>query len=203
MELYFAALTSSLACRIALYEARADVTFIGVDFARRPLRSDHPHYAVHRLGLVPVLRTHAGVLLGETSAVLHHIAERFPAAGLAPQDRDELNRWLSFIASELHKSIFHPLFDPEAPAAVRAYALLKAGPRLAYMNDHLEGREFMFDTFSVADAFLFTVLNWVQATPIEFDVYPELLAYWRRLAKRPSIAQALAVERPLYQGMER
>ena len=76
----------------------------------------------------------------------------------------------------------------------------KGESRLAYLNDYLTGREFLLDRFSVADAYLYTVLNWSMATPVKFDRFPAIQAYYTRLQKRPSIAQAFGEELALYKA---
>lgn len=63
------------------------------------------------------------------------------------------------------------------------------------------GREFLLDRFSVADAYLATVLNWTQATPeIDFAAYPNIKAYLERMRQRPSVASALAIEAALFRA---
>jgi len=87
------------------------------------------------------------------------------------------------------------------PAEVKAYTLERYLSRLDYLNKYLEGREFLLDHFSVADAYLTTVLNWSIATPmIDFSKYPAVKDYLERMKKRPSVARALAEEFSLYQA---
>jgi glutathione S-transferase len=65
-----------------------------------------------------------------------------------------------------------------------------AEARLGLVDKHLAGREFLLDRFSVADAYLYTVLNWSMATPVKFDRFPAIQAYFKRMRERPSIAKA-------------
>jgi glutathione S-transferase len=153
------------ASRIALYEAGAEagVRFRQVDTrTKRTVADGRDYYAVNPMGQVPPLGLPGGVLLTENAAVLQHIAERFPAARLAPVDpegRDALRQWLSFIGTELHATVFLPLLAPGVPDAAKAHAREKARLRLTRLASHLNGREFVLDRFSVADAYLATVLN--------------------------------------------
>ena len=88
-----------------------------------------------------------------------------------------------------------------APAEAKAYTLEKGLSRLDYLNLYLEGREFLLDHFSVADAYLVTVINWTMATPpIELAKWPNIKAYYERTRARPSIAKALAEEFALYKA---
>lgn len=204
MQLYFSPLACSLATRIALYEAGADARYIEVDPKTKRIVSDGSDYlAVYPLGLVPAIRMDDGSLLTENAAILQYVAERFPDAKLAPRsgiERTRLQQWLCFIGTELHKALFVPLFDKKAPAGTAENTLAKGQSRLAYLNDHLTGREFLLDHFTVADAYLYTVLNWSMATPVKFDRFPAIQAYYDRLKKRPSVAKAFGEELALYKA---
>ena len=130
---------------------------------------DSDFLAVNPLGLVPMVRTDDGVVLTENAAILQYVAERFPQPGIAARpgmERSKLQQWLCFIGTELHKALFMPLLGKTAPAEVKAYTLGKYLSRLDYLDKYLEGREFLLDHFSVADAYLTTVLNWSIATPM-------------------------------------
>jgi glutathione S-transferase len=204
MDLYFSPLACSLATRIALYEAGADAGFIEVDPKTKRIVDDGSDYLkVYPLGMVPAIRLDDGALLTENAAVLQYIAERFPDANLAPRsglDRARLQQWLCFIGTELHKGLFIPLFDKKAPEGTVANTLAKGEARLAFLNDHLSGREFLLDQFSVADAYLYTILNWSMATPVKFDRFPAIQDYFTRMQKRPSVAKAFREELALYKA---
>ena len=165
MDLYFSPLACSLATRIAIYEAKADADFHRVD-TRAGRTADGADYTrINPKGLVPALKTDEGEVLTENAAILQYIADRYPKAGLAPDgfERYRLQQWLSFVGTELHKLVFQPLFSPTAPDAVKALSRELAKPRFAYLDEHLEGREYLLDRFSVADCYLAAVLNWPQA----------------------------------------
>jgi glutathione S-transferase len=206
MDLYFSPLACSLATRIALYEAGADARFVEVDPFTHQTLDGSPLAAVAPLALVPAIRTDEGELLTENAAVLQYVATRYPDARLAPTDprgRALLQQWLCFVGTELHKLVFAPLLDKHAPDGARAYALSKATARLDVVEAHLRGRDFLLDEFSVADAYLVTVLNWTIATPIELAKWPTLAAYATRLRQRASVAKALAIEVPLYHAEQK
>jgi len=205
MDLYFSPLACSMATRIALYEAGQQANFIEVDpKTKRVLNDDSDFYAVNPLGYVPVVRTDDNVVLTENSAILQYVAEQLSASDIGARpgiERSKLQQWLCFIGTELHKALFTPLLGKTVAAEVKAYTLEKYLSRLDYLNKYLEGREFLLDHFSVADAYLTTVLNWSIATPmIDFSKYPAVKAYLERMKKRPSVAKALAEEFALYQA---
>lgn len=201
MDLYFSPLACSMSSRIALYEAGAAARFIEVDAKTKRTLDGQDYLAVNPLGLVPAIRNDSGDVLTENAAVLQYIADRYPGAALAPREgiaRSRLQQWLCFIGTELHKGLFIPLFDPKMPAEAKALALEKGQSRLTYLNAHLTGREFLLDSFSVADAYLFTVLNWKIAIPVDLTKFPRVQDYYTRLKQRPSIARALSDEHALY-----
>ena len=207
MDLYFSPLACSMSGRIALAEAGADVNLIEVDpNLKRVLATDEDYRAVNPLGYVPALRLDDGTVLTENAAILQYIADAYPAAKLAPSESDRVGRaklrqWLSFIGAELHKALMTPLLGGETPPEVKAWTMQKYASRLAYLNDWLASREFLLDSFSVADGYLATVLNWTQATPeIDLASYPNVKAYLERMRQRPSVAAALATEVPLFRA---
>lgn len=201
MDLYFSPLACSMSSRIALYEAGASARFIEVDPKTKRTFDGGDFLAINPLGLVPVLRTDSGEVLTENAAILQYIADRFPATALAPPAgfaRSRLQQWLSFIGTELHKALFAPLFDPKLADAGKARALEKGESRLAHLDSYLNGREFLLEGFTVGDAYLFTVLNWNIATPVDLSRWPAVKDYYTRLKSRPGIARALSEEHALY-----
>ena len=203
MDLYFAPLACSMATRISLYEAGGDANFIQVDGKAKRAADGTDFYLINPLGQVPVLRTDEGELLTENPAILLYVGERYPESGLAPtgQARYWLHQWLNFVATEMHKVIFAPLLDKSSPDGAKAYAQEKAGRRLTLLDEHLVEREFLLDRFTVADAYLFTTLNWARLTGVlDLTRWPHIEAYVYRLLNRPSIDRALDEEMSLFQA---
>ena len=192
MDIYFSPLACSLATRTELYEAGAEANYLEVDPKTKVVQKDGSDFrSVNPLGLVPTLRTDDGTVLTENAAILQYVADRFPKAGISAvsaEERSRLHQWLCFIGTELHKALFVPLLDKAAPQDAKTYALTKNLSRLDYLENYLKGREFLLDHFSVADAYLTTVLNWSIATPmIDWTKYPNVMAYLERMKKRPAV----------------
>jgi glutathione S-transferase len=203
MDLYFSPLACSMATRIALYEAGAEADFTNVDLkSKRVLTDGSDFFTVNPMGQVPVLRTEESELLTENPVVLQYVADRHPASGLAPRpddpERYRLQQWLNFITSELHKLVFIPLLDRQSPEGAKEFARSKIERRFAFLDRHLQGREFLLGGFTVADAYLVTVLNWTRAVGIDLHHWPAVDNYFHRLKERPSVARALAEEFALY-----
>jgi glutathione S-transferase len=201
VELYFSPLACSLATRIALYEAGAPATYHRVDTRAKRLADGSDFLAINPKGQVPALRTDEGEVMTENPVVLQYVADRHPEAGLAPAggaERYRLQTWLNFVTSELHKLVFNLLLDPASPDTAKGYARQKAAQRFVYLDQHLGGREFLLDRFTVADAYLVTVLNWTRFTGIDLAEWPAVKAYHDRLHERPSVARAYGEELDLY-----
>ncbi|MBN9000763.1 MAG: glutathione S-transferase N-terminal domain-containing protein, partial [Rhizobiales bacterium] len=205
MDLYFSPLACSMATRIAFYEAGADAAYLEVDpKSKRVQQDDSDFLAVNPLGLVPTLRTEDGVILTENAAILQYVADHLPDAGISARnaaERSRLQQWLCFIGTELHKALFVPLLDKKSPAEVKAYAIEKGLSRLDYLNNYLEGRDTLLDHFSVADAYLVTIINWSMATPqIDLAKWPNIKAYYEQHRARPSVTKAIDEEFALYKA---
>jgi glutathione S-transferase len=202
MELYFSPLACSLATRMALYEAGAEAKFTAVDLKAKRTADGADFLAVNPMGQVPVLRTETDELLTENPVVLQYVADNCVGSGLAPShvpERRRLQLWLNFITSELHKLVFTPLLSHNSNDGARAFAREQIGPRFGRLDAHLDGRDYLLDRFTVADAYLVTVLNWTKPTGIDLTHWPALHAYFRRMHTRPSVAKAFAEEAALYQ----
>lgn len=201
MELFFSPLACSMASRITLYEAGATATFTEVDAKAKRTSSGLDYHTINPLGLVPALRLPGGEMLFENAAILQALADLHPRAALAPRSgfaRSLLQQWLSFIGTELHKALFIPLFDKTQPEASRQKTLHAGAKRLAVLQAHLERREFLLDAWSVADAYLTTVLNWHVTTGVDLSRWPAVKAYFEHMCARPATTKAMAEERALY-----
>jgi glutathione S-transferase len=112
--------------------------------------------------------------------------------------RYRLRMWLNFIGTELHKATFIPLLDPNSPDGAKTFARAKLPLRFGYLSNQLEGRRFLLDEFSVADAYLVTVLNWAPYAGVDLSLWPIVPSYCQQMIARPSVARALADEAKLY-----
>lgn len=207
MHLYFTPMSCSLASRMALCQAGLDheTTFHQVILASKTLLDGSDYRTVSPKGQVPALLTREGHLLTENAAVLQYIADLAPDSGLAPAagtfQRVKLQERLSYISSELHKAIFYTIFNPGSPEEARSYAReTLAPPRLDWVNQQLAGRDFLLEDggFSVADAYLVTVLNWLQPAGLKLSDWPHLHAYHKRLNKLAAVARAVQEDYKLW-----
>lgn len=202
MKLYFIPFACSLATRIAIVEAELDADFIQVT-PGQALPDGRDFAAVSPMGYVPAMEAGA-VTLTEGPAVLTYIADLAAEGVLAPApytaERYELTKWLNFISTEIHKGVFAPLMTSASTAGAREWAKALADKRFGVLSAHLEGRQFLLDTFSVADAYLLAVLNWTEFAGMSLDGWPVLKAWRAAIRTRPSVAAAMATEMPLRQA---
>ncbi len=202
MDIFFSPLACSMASRIVVYEAGGKANFVRVDTRAGKTADGADYRKINPKGLVPAIRTDEGEVLTENAAVLQYLGELYPEAGLVPDgfDRNLLRQWLSFISTELHTGVFHPLFIPAAGPDAKALARDEAVKRFSYLNDHLEGRDWLLDRFTVADAYLAVVLNWAQFVQLDLAPYPNVTAFLTCAKARPSIAKAMEEELSIRQA---
>jgi glutathione S-transferase len=195
MKLYFSPLACSMATRISLYEFGVDAQYVQVNTKTKLTEDGADFRAINPLGLVPVLITDEAEVLTENAAILQYVAEKQGHAEWGGVfARAQLRQYLCFIGTELHKGLYVPLLDSKAPDSVKAYALAKAESRLNWVADKLVGRNYLLSDFTIADAYLFTVLNWSRATTIDLTPFTPITAFMARMRERPSVARALAEE---------
>jgi glutathione S-transferase len=198
MQLYFAPGVCSLASHIALREAGASFDLVRTDTKSHKLADGGDFYAVNSKGSVPVLRLDDGQLLTEGPAILQYIADKHPAAKLAPPngtlERTRLQEWLNYITSELHKT-FSPLFDPSADPKVKEYYQKLLFKKLDWLNGALAGKTYLTgNDFTIADAYAFVVLSWTSFVGIDLVKWPAIQVFQARVASRPKVQEALEAE---------
>jgi glutathione S-transferase len=204
MELFIIPMSCSFAAHVACLEAGLTPTLRVVARATKLLEDGSDYRAIAPQGAVPVIREADGFVLGESSAVLQYIADRAPERGLAPaagtRERYVLAQWLNFTTSELHKKHVWTIFSSRTSAEQKTWARDTAHPMLEYLDRHLATRSYLLgEAFTVADAYAFWALFVAPHGGLALDPYPALRAYIDRIRPRPSVAQALAYEGPLFQ----
>lgn len=198
MKLFIKPGACSLSPHIVLEELGLPYETEVVDLARKTTASGQDFLAINPKGYVPALLLDSGELLTEGPAIVQYLADLVPAKQLAPANgsiaRYQLQSWLTFIGTEVHKS-FSPFFNPKAPQEWKDIARANLERRLAYIAQQLEGKDYLLGSeFTVADAYLFTVLNWSKFIKLDLGAWPLLLAYQARVAARPAVQAALKAE---------
>jgi len=198
MKLYFSPGACSLSPHIVLLEAGLEFTLESVDLRGKQTAGGADFLAINPKGYVPALELKDGTVLTEGAAIVQFIADLAPDLQLAPAngtlERYRLMEWLSFISTEVHKN-FGPLFTPSATEDMKASARASLTRRLGWTAQQLADRDYLMGArFTVADAYLFTVLNWAAFVQFDLSAWPVLGAYQQRVAARPAVQRALREE---------
>lgn len=198
MKLYFAPGVCSLSPHIVLEEAGLPYSAVKTDIRAKTIEGGDDYARINPLGYVPALQLDDGTVLTEGPAIVQYIADKVPEKQLAPAngtlERYQMQGWLNFISSELHKG-FSPLFNPAMPDEAKKIARDRLASRLAHVARHLGSRDFLMGArFSVPDAYLFTVLRWTVPAKVDLSPYPSLKAFMERMASRPAVKAAMRAE---------
>ena len=200
MKLYYVPAACSLAVHIVLREAGYKFEMEKVDMPARKTGSGADYWGINPKGYIPALQLDDGAVLTEAAVILQYLADEKPRRNLAPKprtmERYRLMEWLNFIAAEIHKTLgaffkFKESMTPEW----RQGQLGLVDQRLTALEKMLGANQYvMGDDFSIADAYLFTTLNWTHFLQIDLAKWPGLKAYLARVAERPSVKKALKAE---------
>lgn len=198
MKLYYSPGACSLSPHIVAREAGIAIELEKVDLGKHKTEKGDDYMTINPKGYVPALRLDDGSILTEGPAIVQYLADQKPATKLAPaagtMDRYRVQEWLGFIGTELHKN-FGPLFNPATPDAAKETAKANITKRIAYVNDQLAKRQYLLgDTFTVADAYAFTILNWANFLRMDLKPYANVTAYMARVGARPKVQEALRAE---------
>lgn len=198
MKLYYFPGACSLSPHIVSLEAGVPLTMVKIDSKTKKTESGADYLQVNSKGAVPALQLDDGRVLTEGPAVVQYLADLKPESGLAPRagtfERYQLMEILNYITSEIHKS-FSPLFNPASSAELKETFAANLGKKFDWLSGFLGKKPFLLgNTFTVADAYLFTVLNWTGHVKIDLGKWPVLADYKSRIAKRPKVIEAMKAE---------
>lgn len=198
MKLYFSPGACSLSPHIILRELGMTFDTERVDLSTKKTASGGDFLAINPKGYIPTLVLDNGEILTEGPAMLQYLADHKPEAGLSPaqgsMERFRLIEALNFISTELHKG-FSPQFNPVLDANAKSILMATLKKRIAYVDEVLSKQEyFLGNAFSLADAYLFTVLGWAKYVHLSLEPYTHVTAYMERIAQRPTVHAAMVAE---------
>ncbi len=197
MKLYFSPGACSLAPHIALSEIGLDHNAVKVDLAKHTLVDGTDYYTINPKGYVPLLELDDGQRVSEVAVILQYIADRKPGT-LAPafgsMERYRVMEWLNFVATEIHKQ-FAPLWYPDTPEATREKQKATLAKRFDIVSKTLAAQPYLTgERFTIADAYLFTIVNWAGMLKVDLAPWPSLQQFQARVAARPAVHAALVAE---------
>jgi glutathione S-transferase len=198
MKLYFAPGACSLSPHIVLEEAGIAAETEQVNNQEKKTKSGTDYWSINPKGQVPVLEFDNGDRLTEGPVIVQWIADQNPSAGLIPAagkpERYRVLEWLNFITSELHK-VYGPLFRPTTPDAFKDISKENLGKRFDWLDKQLAGKQYLMgDAFTVADAYLFTILRWSERVKLDLSKWTNITAYMKRVQARPKVQEAMKAE---------
>ncbi|MDO8519449.1 MAG: glutathione transferase GstA [Deltaproteobacteria bacterium] len=196
-KLYFSPGACSLAPHIVLREADLPFELVRVDL-RAKTYPGGDYWKINPKGGVPALGLSNGEILTEDAVILQYLADQKPEMNLAPKagtmERYRLQEWLNFIATELHKG-FGPLWKPNTPEDFKPIVIANLSQRFDLVNHQLEKNDFLMGkSYTIADAYLFTVTRWHQPLKIDLSPWPALGRFMERIKARPATADAFKAE---------
>ena len=198
MKLYYSPGACSLSPHIVSRELGIPLELKKVNTKDKTIEGGGDYRQVNGKGYVPALELDNGQILTEGPAIVQYLADQKPEAGLAPKngslERYRLQEWLNFLTSEIHKQ-FSPLFKPNTPEDYKKIAKDNLATRFDWLDQQLAGKDYLTGkAFSVADAYLFVLLNWTRFQSIDLARWPNLVAFQARVGARPRVQEALQAE---------
>jgi glutathione S-transferase len=198
MKLYYFAGACSLSPHIVALEAGLAITMVKINSKTKKTENGADYLEINSKGAVPALQLDDGRVLTEGPAIVQYLADLKPESGLAPRagtfERYRLMEILNYITSEVHKS-FSPLFNPASSTEMKETFGATLAKKFDWLSGFLGTKPFLLgNTFTVADAYLFTVLNWTGHVKIDLSKWPILADYKTRIAQRPKVIEAMKAE---------
>ena len=200
MILFYAPGACSLSPHIVLRELGLPFVLEAVDLKTKKTETGVDFTAINPKGYVPALQLDDGEVLTEGAAIVQYLADKHAPGTLAPVsgtvERARVNGHLNFISAELQKA-FGPLFNPALVPEAREAAVANVGRKLNVVEEALaDGRPYLTGPeFSVADAYLFTVLSWAPMLGVDLARWQHLGRFSQRVAARTAVQVAMAAER--------
>lgn len=198
MKLYYSPGACSMATHIVLREAGLKFDLEKVDLGAKRTAGGDDYTRINAKGYVPAIKLDDGQVLTEGVAIMQYLADQKPESGLAPKagtmERYRLMEWLNFISTEIHKS-FSPLWNPKTPEETKQNQRNLLARRFDYLAQQLKGKQYLMgDKFTVADAYLFTVLNWTGKLNVDLGKWPVIKEFMARVAARPRVVETMKAE---------
>lgn len=199
MRLFYTPGSCSLSPHIVLRELALPFELEAVDQGTKTTASGADFMAINPKGYVPALQLDNGDVLTEGAAIVQYLVDKYAPGTLAPLsgtvERARVNAHLNFIATELHKGCV-PLFNPAMAPEARETVTKGLERKLEVVEQILsDGRPYLTGPdFTVADAYLFTMLSWSPGIQISLERWPNLAAFSKRVLARTAVQAALEVE---------
>jgi|SRR5450432_166292 len=212
LQLHYFPGNASLIVHLVLEEIGAPFALKLIDRAKVAHKSAE-YLALNPNGLIPVLVDDAAsgaspLVLYETTAIVMHLADTHPAAGLLPAlgtpDRAQAYKWLAWLTNTMHAALivyFYPerwADDAAGAAVVKAHAETKIGAMLDQLDAQLArhgGPWLLGPTFTLADSYAFVLCRWTRGFGRPARTLVHLKPWLDRMLARSAVQRAFATER--------
>ncbi len=200
MKLYFSPGACSLSPHIVAREGKVPVELSKITFSAegRTTAEGEDFFAVNpKGGYVPALRLDSGDVLAEGVAIVQYLADQSSESLMPEKGSMDYYReleWLTFVSSEIHKG-FAPLFGSMFTDEQKEEQKKKIIARLAFVEAELGMHEYLVgNTFTPADAYLYTVLRWTTTHKMDLSGHTNIMAFMKRMDSREGVKMALSEE---------
>ena len=198
MKLYYSPGACSMAPHIVARETGHKIELEKVDIPAKKTAGGEDFWTINTKGYVPALKMDNGQVLTEVGVIIQYLADQKPESGLTAKmgtmERYRQMEAVNFAATEVHKQL-GALFNPKMTPEMKEVQLGTVERRFNALEKLLADKQFITgDRFTVADAYLFTVLNWTKGLKIELDKWPNIKSLVARVAARPAVQETMKAE---------
>ena len=198
MKLYYSPGACSMAPHIVAREAGHKIDLEKVDIPAKKTAGGEDFWTINPKGYVPALKMDNGQVLTEVGVIIQYLADQKPESGLTAKmgtmERYRQMEAVNFAATEIHKQL-GALFNPKMTPEMKEVQLGTVERRFNALEKLLAGKQYITgDKYTVADAYLFTVLNWTKGLKIDLDKWPNIKSFVARVAGRPAVQETMKTE---------
>lgn len=198
MKLYYSPGACSMAPHIVAREAGHKIELEKVDIPAKKTAGGEDFWTINPKGYVPALKMDNGQVLTEVGVIIQYLADQKPESGLTAKmgtmERYRQMEAVNFAATEIHKQL-GALFNPKMTPEMKEVQLGTVERRFNALEKLLAGKQYITgDKYTVADAYLFTVLNWTKGLKIDLDKWPNIKNLVARVAARPAVQETMKAE---------
>lgn len=198
MKLYYAPGACSMAPHIVANELGLPLDMEKVDIPNKKTETGADYWGINVKGYVPTLKLDDGSVLTEVGVIIQYLADQKPESGLTARagtmERYRQMEAVNFAATEVHKQL-GALFNPKMTPEMKEVQHGVIGRRFDALEKLLAGKEYLANNkFSVADAYLFTVLNWTSGLKVDLARWPNIKAFIARIAARSAVQKTMKEE---------
>ena len=194
LTLYGATGAGSVAPQALLTHLQVPFELKLIDFDTNEDQSD-AFLAINPRGQIPVLVLQDRSVLTESLAIMLHIADCHPSAGLSPAmgstERAQLYRWMSFISTNVYEGLLRVLYPDMYTTSSDLDGLVESADQYLHaafgiLNQSLSQSPWLVgERTGIIDIYLAMLLTWYPDQPKLYELYPNL---------RQTLEQVFALE---------